>query len=97
MFAGDKNHKTGCAAERIGPAVHLPVSPTQDLCSNILVDVLVKVQAPRWEVGQQLIFGSYFCGCSSSILEHGYSFATVVNKGSFESPRPPPSIRIVGR
>ena len=39
MFAdfasvGLKSHKTGSAAKRIGPVVHLLVSSTHDLCSN---------------------------------------------------------------
>ena len=33
-FAGVKTHKIGCAAKRIGPAVHLLVSTAEVLCSN---------------------------------------------------------------
>ena len=46
---------------------------TQDINQRsimcLVVGVLVKVQLPYWEVHQQLVFGSSFCGCSSSILE----------------------------
>ena len=35
----------------------------------LLVDVFFRVRAPCWEVRQQLVFGSSFCGRSSSILE----------------------------
>ena len=33
-----------------------------------LLAIVANVQAPRWEVHQQLVFGSFICGCSSSIL-----------------------------
>ena len=35
----------------------------------LIVGVPVKVQVSCWEMHQQLVFGSSFCGCSSSILE----------------------------
>ena len=52
----------------------------------LLVGVVAKVQAPRWEMRQQLVFGSSFCGCSSSILDppdhedtcRKFSFATAI-------------------
>ena len=79
-FAGVKTHKIGCADKRIGPAVYLLVSSAEVMCSNLrhqpkkqhmclVVGVPVKVKVPCWEVRQQLVFGSSFCGCSSSILE----------------------------
>ena len=77
----------------------------------LLVGVAVKVQAPRWVVYQRLVLGSSFCGCGSSNLEPPTirivvalssvaatipSLALVANDGLFESPRPPPSIGMVG-
>ena len=35
----------------------------------LLVGVIAKVEAPRSEVRQQLVFGSSFCGCGLANLE----------------------------
>ena len=72
--------------------------------------VFVEVQAPRWVVHQQFIFASFLAVLAREISNHqlweyplqtmicdGYSFAMVANEGSMENPRPPPSIRMVGR
>ena len=77
----------------------------------LLVGGVTKVEAPPWEAFQELVFASSFCGCGSAYLEPPTmgivvalssvaaaipSLALVANDGLFESPRPPPSIGMVG-
>ena len=75
----------------------------------LLVGVPVEVQILCWEVHQQFIFGSSFCGCSSSILKptddentcRKSSFATAILLQRWQmrklTTHSVDSIRIVGR